>query len=167
MPKQECSDTELLPSITKKNEIVTKRLEFSINIKAAKETIWKALWNDASYREWAGIFFEGSYVVAADWKAGSKVHFLGPDQSGIYSIIEKHIPNQIIKFKHIGKVVGGHEQPIDDETKKWSGATEAYTLIQGKDTLALKVEIDVMNEHLAFMTNTFPKALKKIKDNCS
>ena len=64
-------------------------------------------------------------------------------------------------------MVGGKEQPLDDETKKWSGATEIYTLIEGKETNTLMVEIDVMNEHLAFMTNTFPKALKKIKDNCS
>ncbi len=143
------------------------RLEFSIDIKAEKATIWKALWEETSYREWAGVFFEGSYAVTDDWKAGSKVHFLAPDQSGIYSIIEKHIPNKIIAFKHIGNVVGGKEQPLDDETKKWSGATEIYTLIEGKETNTLMVEIDVMNEHLAFMTNTFPKALKKIKDNCS
>lgn len=143
------------------------RLNFSIDIRAEKTTIWKALWNESSYREWAGVFFEGSYAVTNDWEEGSKVHFLSPDESGIYSIIEKHIPNNIIQFKHIGKVVGGKEQPIDDETKKWSGATETYTLTEGKDAITLEVEIDVLNEHLEFMTDTFPLALKKIKENCS
>lgn len=143
------------------------RLEFSIDIRAEKTTIWKALWNENSYREWAGVFFEGSYAITDDWEEGSKVHFLAPDQSGIYSIIEKHIPNKIIWFKHIGSVVGGEEQPIDKETNKWTGATEIYTLTEGKDTITLTVEIDVLNEHLEFMTNTFPQALKKIKNNCS
>ena len=83
------------------------RLEFSIDIKAEKNMIWKALWNESSYREWASVFFEGSYAVTDNWEEGSKVHFLGPDQSGIYSIIEKHIPYKIIRFKHIGSVVGG------------------------------------------------------------
>ena len=143
------------------------RLKFSIDIKAEKATIWKALWNESSYREWASVFFEGSYAVTDDWKEGSKVHFLAPDQSGIYSIIEKHIPNNIIQFKHIGNVVKGKEQPIDNETKKWSGATEIYKLTERKDTNTLAVEIDVMDEHLEFMTNTFPQALEKVKDNCS
>ncbi|WP_298519475.1 hypothetical protein [uncultured Kordia sp.] len=143
------------------------RLKFSIDIQAEKSTIWKTLWDDNSYRDWASVFFEGSYAVSDDWKEGSTVHFLAPDQSGIYSIIEKHTPNHIIHFKHIGNVVEGKEQPIDEETKKWSGATEIYTLIDGKDANTLTVEIDVMDEHLEFMTDKLPLALEKIKNNCS
>jgi len=142
------------------------RLQFSIDIAAEKVKIWNALWNDNAYREWAGVFFEGSYVISNNWKKGSKVLFLAPDQSGIYSIIETHIPNKIIQFKHIGNVLNGEEQPIDDNTKLWSGATEIYRLTEGIDKNTLTVEIDVMNEHLDFMTATFPKALKKIKNNC-
>ncbi len=143
------------------------RLEFSIDIRAEKTKIWKALWDDGSYRKWASVFFDGSYAVADGWKEGSKVHFLGPDKSGIYSVIDKHIPNKIIRFRHIGNVVGGKEQPIDNDSKKWSGATEIYKLTEGKDSNTLTVEIDVLDEHLEFMTNTFPIALEKIKKNCS
>ena len=143
------------------------RIEFSIEIKAEKTAIWKALWGQSSYREWASVFFEGSYAVTDNWEEGSKVHFLAPDQSGIYSVIEKHIPNKIIRFKHIGNVQRGKEQPIDNETKKWSGAKEIYSLIEGKNSCTLAVNIDIMDEHLEFMTKTFPKALEKIKNNCS
>lgn len=142
-------------------------LEFTIDIDAEKSTIWEALWNESSYRKWAGVFFEGSYAVTDHWKEGSKVHFLAPDQSGIYSLIEKHIPNEFIEFKHIGSVIEGKEQPVDDEAKKWSGATEIYKIIEGKGINTLKVEIDVLDEHLEFMTNTFPQALEKVKNNCS
>lgn len=143
------------------------RLQFSIDIKAEKPKIWKALWNKSAYRDWASVFFEGSYAITDNWKEGSKVLFLSPDQSGIYSVIETHIPNKIMMFKHIGKVVKGKEQPIDDETKTWTGTTEMYTLTEGTDSNALTVEIDVLDEHLEFMKNTFPKALQKIKNNCS
>mgnify|MGYP000731211935 CR=1 FL=1 len=142
------------------------RLVFSIDIKAEKSAIWKALWSDSCYREWASVFFKGSYIIAHNLDKGSKVHFLGPDKNGIYSVIEKHIPNKMIQFKHIGNVLGGKEQAIDNETKKWSGSTEIYTLSEGKDTTSLLVELDVMDEHLEFMTDTFPKALKKIKNAC-
>lgn len=143
------------------------KLEFSIDIKAEKTMIWKALWDDSSYRDWASVFFEGSYVITENWQEGSKVLFLSPDQSGIYSIIETHIPNRIMVFKHIGSVVMGKEQPADDETKKWSGATETYSLTEGVDCNTLNVQIDVLDEHLDFMTMTFPKALEKVKNNCS
>lgn len=142
------------------------KLHFSIDIKADKAKIWQTLWDDKSYRDWAGVFFEGSYAITNNWKEGSTVHFLAPDQNGIYSHIEKHIPNKIIKFKHIGNVVKGKEQPIDDDTKKWSGASEMYQLIEGKNYNTLNVEIDIMDEHLDFMKSTFPKALEKIKNNC-
>lgn len=143
------------------------RLQFSIDIKVDKAKIWEALWNDSSYCDWASVFFEGSYAITDNWKEGSKVLFLAPDQSGIYSIIETHIPNKMIMFKHIGSVVKGKEQPIDDETKAWSGATEIYTLTEGTDCNTLTVEIDILDEHLDFMKTTFPKALEKVKHNCS
>ena len=139
------------------------REKFSIEIKAAPSTIWKALWDDQCYREWSSVFYEGSYVMAENWEVGSKVLFLGPDHSGIYSLIEKHIPNKIIQFKHIGKVVERKEQPIDEETKKWTGATETYSITEEKDHNTLTVELDIMDEHLEFMTKTFPKAMKKMK----
>ncbi|QHI35537.1 hypothetical protein IMCC3317_08830 [Kordia antarctica] len=142
------------------------RLQFSIDIKAEKTKIWKALWNERSYRDWVSVFFEGSYAITENWEEGSKVVFLAPDQSGIYSSIETHIPNKIMMFKHIGNVLNGKEQPIDDETKKWSGATETYTLTEGTESNTLTVEIDVLDEHLNFMTTTFPKALEKVKNNC-
>lgn len=143
------------------------RLHFSIDIKADKTVIWKALWNEDFYRDWASVFLEGSYAITDKWKENSKVQFLAPDKSGIYSIIETHIPNKVMKFKHLGNVVKGQEQPIDDETKKWSGATEIYTLSDGNEINKLTVEIDVMDEHLDFMKSTFPIALEKIKTNCS
>ncbi|WP_297760556.1 hypothetical protein [uncultured Muriicola sp.] len=143
------------------------RLKFSIDIKAEKAKIWDALWSDSSYRNWASVFSEGSYAISENWEEGSKVLFLSPDQSGIYSIIKKHIPNKIMMFEHCGNVVKGKEQPIDDETKKWSGATEMYTLTEGTDTNTLTVDIDVLDEHLEFMSERLPKALEKIKNNCS
>lgn len=142
------------------------RLTFSTVIDADKTTIWNALWDKNAYRNWASVFFEGSHARTDHWEEGSIVHFLGPDQSGIYSRIEKHTPNEIMLFRHIGNVVDGKEQPVDDATKKWTGATESYTLLEGKDGITLTIEIDIMDEHLEFMTAAFPKALEKVKSSC-
>ena len=139
------------------------RLQFSIDIKAEKTKIWKALWSESGYRNWASVFFEGSHVIATNWDVGSTVHFLSPNKRGIYSIIEKHTPNKIIHFKHQGNVEEGAEQPIDEKTKKWSGANEIYSLAEGENCHTLTIEIDIMDEHLDFMNLKLPLALEKIK----
>lgn len=143
------------------------RLHFSIDIKADKAQIWNALWDDQHYRDWVGVFSEGAYYVTDNWEAGNKIMFLAPDQSGIYSIIETHIPNEIIHFKHMGSVLNGKMLPIDDEAQKWSGANEIYKLKSGTNFVTLSIEIDVLDEHVTFMSAKFPIALERIKQNCS
>ncbi len=143
------------------------RLEFSITIQADNSTIWRALWDDVNYRDWAGVFFEGSYYVADNLSEGSKVMFLGPDQGGIFSFIQKHIPNKIIQFKHIGKVVAGKEEPLDEETRVWTGATETYSIVESANSNMLVMEIDVLDEHLEFMSAKVPEALERISKTCS
>ena len=141
------------------------RFEFSIDIRAGKTAIWKALWDDASYRDWASVFFEGSYAISEHWEEGSKVHFLGPDGNGIYSLIAEHRSGRIMRFRHIAAVKAGEEQTLDDESRSWSGATETYALIEIEDGYRLAIEIDVLEEHLEYMKSTFPKALERIKEN--
>lgn len=143
------------------------RLKFSIDIPTEKDKIWQALWGDESYRSWAGVFYEGSYAISNQWEEGSTVLFLAPDKSGIYSIIGTHVPNEIMAFKHIGNVVNGEEQALDEESKKWTGTKEIYPLIKKANSNTLKVEIDILGEHLDFMKSKLPKALEKIKANCS
>lgn len=144
------------------------RLEFSIDISAEKAIIWKALWDENYYRDWAGVFYKGSYFVSDRLKEGSRIMFLAPDKSGIYSTIVTHVPNHIIEFKHIGMVVEGKEQPVDGDTKKWSGATEIYSLNEneGTGTITLLIQIDVLDEHVNFMSAKFPEALEMVKKNC-
>ncbi|MEO9531834.1 MAG: hypothetical protein ABJG68_13725 [Crocinitomicaceae bacterium] len=143
--------------------MASKKLNFSIMIPATNAAIWKALWSDQGYRAWAEIFFEGSYIIADNFKKGSTVHFLSPDKSGIYSIIEQHEPNKSIVFKHIGNVKNGEAQALDEDSKNWTGSEEKYSLSNTEKGVKLQVDIDVLTEHLDFMQKTFPEALDVIK----
>lgn len=150
-----------------KSDLMINRLEFSIEIKADRRSIWNALWEDKNYRDWAAVFAEGSHYLIDNWEEGAKIMFLGPDASGIYSTIESLIPNKEIQFRHIGNVLEGKEQEPDDEVKKWSGTTEKYSLIESKAATTLWVEIDVLNEHLEFMRKKLPEALERIKNKAT
>lgn len=141
-----------------------EKVKFSIEIKAPKEKVWEALWEDSNYRYWTSAFTEGSHAKS-DWKEGSKILFLDPKGEGMYSTIARKIPNEFMSFKHIGYVKEGKELPVDEETKKWSGATENYTLSEQDGTTTLTVENDVFGEEWENMLKeAFPKALEKVKE---
>ena len=137
-------------------------LEFKIRIKAHPDQVWLVLWNDETYRKWAGVFYEGSYAVS-DWNEGGKIHFLGPNGGGMSSKIEKKIPNEYMAFKHLGEVKDFKELPNDEEAEKWSGAMETYRLTPDDEFTDLVVQVDVVEKHIDYFKDAFPKALEVVK----
>ena len=137
-------------------------LEFKTEINASAENIWWCLWNDFSYRKWTSVFHEGSYAVS-DWKQGSKIHFLGPDGGGMYSVIEEKTEFSQMTFKHIGEVKNFEEQPLDEKSKEWNGAIEAYNLQENNGITLLTATLQTNNDFISFFENVFPKALEIVK----
>lgn len=150
--------------IFRSNPIQMEKRKFSVKIDAPKEKIWRTLWDDPTYRDWTSAFGEGSYAVS-DWKEGGKVHFLIPSGSGMYSRIERHIPNETMVFEHIGVVKEGKEMPLDDEARTWTGARESYHLRNDGGSAELVVELDLATEDDGKMfAEKFPQALKRVKE---
>ena len=140
-----------------------ERLEFTIRIKATAEKVWSVLWEDKTYREWTSAFCEGSYAVS-DWNEGDKIHFMSPNGEGMNSIIETKIPNEYMAFKHIGEIKDFKELPIDEEAKKWSGYMEVYKLIPDGEYVILTSFVDVIEKHIDYFKEAFPKGLEKVKE---
>lgn len=46
-----------------------KTLEFSTTIEASRDKVWRVLWNDTTFRDWAGLIDEGTYIKG-ELKAG-------------------------------------------------------------------------------------------------
>lgn len=132
-------------------------LKFPIKINATKEKVWETLWNDSTYREWTAAFSEGSYAES-DWNEGSKILFLTPKGMGMFGIIEKKIPNEQMTFRHLGEVKNGIE-----EKKDWGEAIESYHLEQKNGVTELNVELNATAEFEQYFNDTFPKALKILK----
>src|SRR5688500_12945073 len=136
---------------------------YTIDIHASPEKVWQVLWNDSSYRKWTSVFSEGSHAIS-DWQEGSRISFLSADGGGMYSCIEKMIPNECMSFRHIGVVKDGVEQPLDEETKKWSGAMENYTLRDSETGTVLSVDMDITEDFADYFEEKFPLALEKVKE---
>jgi hypothetical protein len=140
-----------------------KQLRFVIQINAPKANVWHILLDDKTYRQWASVFNEGSYAVG-DWAEGSKVLFLGAEETGMSSRIFRHVPNEFISIQHLGLITKGVEDFDSEETKKWSGALENYSVSERNGATELIVEMDTTADHEAYFQETWPKALEKVKE---
>jgi hypothetical protein len=142
-----------------------KRLIFEKKISASAKYVWHCLWNQTTYKDWTSAFSEGSYYKG-EMKIGGRIHFLGPEGTGMYSEIESFIENELLSIKHIGEIKDNQEMPLDAESGKWTGCLEIYRLNENKGITQLIVEVDVVNDFVDYMNNTFPIALERLKQIC-
>ncbi|ROI00889.1 SRPBCC family protein [Chryseobacterium daecheongense] len=133
-------------------------LSFEVQIEATPEKVWSVLWNDISYRQWTTAFTEGSFYEGT-LEEGTLVKFFDPNNNGMYSRVEKNIPNKEIKFLHLGEIYDGVEQPQD-----WGEATESYILEETESGTTLKGIIQTPEEFKGFFEDKFPKALGIVKN---
>jgi len=140
-----------------------KRKAYEIAIDAPREKVWKILWEDDTYRQWTAPFTEGSHAKS-DWKEGSKIHFLGPNGSGMLAIIEKKEAPSKMFFKHIGIINEGVEDTESEKVKEWAPAEEQYFLTEKNDRTHLRIDMDINEEYLEMFDGIWPKALEKIKE---
>lgn len=140
-----------------------KQLKFQIDILAPKEKVWDVLWTDESYRKWTSAFHEGSYAKS-DWNEESEVQFLSPEGSGMFSVIDRKIPNEYMSFKHLGVMKDGVALPMDEGTKKWTGAMENYHLSERNGITHLAVDMDIEESQHDSFNDMFPKALQIVKN---
>lgn len=131
--------------------------KIDIQIDAAPEKVWEALWAADNYSKWASIFNQGSHAVS-DWRQGSEIKFLDGQNNGIYSHITTLTPNREMAFTHQGEIKAGVETPAD-----WGGAKERYLLTPKDGGTLLMAEIDGDEELLTYFEELLPKALKEIK----
>lgn len=136
---------------------------FKISIHANRNKVWDTLWNDKTYRQWVSAFSEGSYAET-DWKKGSKALFLNADREGMVSTIAESRPNEFMSIKHLGTVKKGVEDLDSEESKKWAGGLENYSLKGDGDNTQLEVDMDIIDEYKDYFMTTWPKALQKVKE---
>lgn len=77
-----------------------KELEFSIEINASKARVWDTLWQDESFRDWAGIIDPGTYMVGA-LQEGNLVQFISAENGyGVTSLVEKLVVGELLLLRH-------------------------------------------------------------------
>ncbi|SFI75757.1 SRPBCC family protein [Myroides guanonis] len=136
---------------------------YTIDINANAERVWSALFDLDNYKEWTSVFCPGSYYEGK-LEIGSKILFLNPNGSGMFSNVHYMIYPKDLIFQHEGEVMDFKEQPLTDEVEKWSGSFERYSLKETKNGTKLIAEVDLTEEHKDYFDEHFPKGLKIVKE---
>ncbi len=137
-----------------------KELQFLIEINASKERVWATLWDDITFRDWANIIDEGTYMKG-EMKEGKEIEYISSENGyGVTSLIEKLNPNEFVLFRHSADTKDSGQQ---ERAKEWTGGTESYSLTEKSGVTTLIVKFDVPEELEEIFNIRFPRALERIK----
>lgn len=140
-----------------------KKLHFNILIEASPAKVWKVLWDKQLYMEWTKVFAEGSRAET-DWQEGSKILFLDGNGQGMVSRVAKSIPERFMSIEHLGFYDNGKEDLESEKVKDWAGVLENYTLDPTEKGTKLSIEMDTNEEYKEYFEETWPEALKIVKE---
>ncbi|GGG01287.1 hypothetical protein GCM10011323_02740 [Pontibacter amylolyticus] len=146
-----------------------RTLHYEISIQAPAEKVYRTMLDPKQYKAWTAVFHPTSHYKGS-WEKGAKILFLGLDDKGVaggmVSRIKENIPNQFISIEHLGLVQGDTEITSGPEVAEWAGALENYTFTEKQGETVLAVDVDTNQEYEAHFSETWPKALQKIKALC-
>ena len=140
-----------------------KRVQYQIEIDCPRNRVFPIMLDKEHYREWTASFNPTSHYEGS-WQEGNHIRFLAENKNGekdgMLSKIEKLDPYKYISIKHLGMLEKGKETPFDEDFY------ENYILESKGQASFLTVEIDTKEDWIGYLDNTWPQALKKLKQVC-
>ena len=137
-----------------------KEIQFSMEINASKERVWATLWEDVTFRDWANVIDEGTYMKGV-MKEGNEIQFISSVNGyGVTSLIEILNPNEFVMIRHSADTKESGQQ---EREKEWTGGRESYSLTEINGVTTLIVKFDVPLEQEETFNIRFPRALERIK----
>jgi uncharacterized protein YndB with AHSA1/START domain len=146
-----------------------KKLHFEIIINSSVDKVFRLIFNEKNWNEWTSIFNPTSHYIGK-WEKGSKILFVGTDKNGnkggTVSIIKEFVPSSFVSIEHIGLYQNGEEIISGKVVQEWAGAYENYTFSGDKNNTLFQVDMDSNSDFEAYFSETWPKALAKLKEIC-
>ncbi len=147
-------------------------LQFKTSINAPVSKIYDymlGISNKSTYEQWVSVFNPTS-TYEGSWDKGSKILFLGLDENGekggmVSRIIENNL-YQFLSIQHYGLFMGNKEITEGPEVEKWANGIENYTFEENNGTTTITVDLQITEDLIDYMNETFPKALDNLKKIC-
>ena len=142
-----------------------KRLNYTIEINAKPEEVFRAISAPESFQKWSSVFSPTSRYKG-EWKEGAEVEFQTTEENGevcgLLTLIKAFVPYEYISIEYCAVVQNGEiirSGPMVDPMK---GGQENYRLTPKGQATILEVESDAMPDFEDFFEENWPKALDLI-----
>lgn len=136
-------------------------MQFTVEIQSTKETVWSTLWQDKTFRDWAGLIDPGTYMVG-ELVQGNEVQYISAENGyGVTSLVAKLVTNEYLLLKHSADTQDTGERLRKQE---WTGGEESYALTEQNGMTILTAAFDVPPELEDYFTINYPKALNRVKE---
>jgi hypothetical protein len=137
-----------------------KTMRISIDIQASRERVWATLWEDVTFRDWAGLIDEGTYLRGV-LQEGKEIEFISSENGyGVTSLVEMFEPHAYVLFRHSADTQASGQQ---EREKEWTGGTESYSLTERNGVTTLVVLADIPEEMEEIFAVRLPLALERAK----
>lgn len=135
-------------------------MQFAIEIHAPKERVWDTLWQDETFRQWANVIDEGTYMKGV-LKEGNEIQFISSQNGyGVTSLVEKLTMNEFVLLRHTADTKESGAEVREDE---WTGGKQSHSLVEKDGVTTLTVVFDVPTEMEEIFKVRFPQALELVK----
>lgn len=149
-----------------------KKLQFKISINAPVTKVYDCMLgisNKSTYEQWTSLFNPTS-TYEGTWDKGNKILFMGVDdkgeKGGMVSRIAENNPNRFVSIQHYGLLKADKEITEGPEVDKWANGFENYSFEENNGTTTVTVDLDITDDFVSYMNETYPKALEKLKEVC-
>lgn len=135
-----------------------KLLEYQIEINSSSKDIWHKMWDKESYKLWASEraadhYYEGTL------EEGNIIDLYDPQGNGMFNLVEKHIPEKEISFKHLGWIYDRVRTP-----QNWENSRETYLIESTENGSVLKFSVNALDEFADYFQSNVPHTLQRIKE---
>lgn len=141
-----------------------EKLKYEITVHADPERVWETLISEESFATWSEPFSPDSQFIGK-WGKGNKIKFIAHGKGGTVAEIRKFEPYKLIDAVHVATIdKDGNEEATGPMTEHWIGTRETYHLDKIKDETKLTVEMETHPDFKPMFENSWPEALKKVRE---
>ena len=146
-----------------------EKKQFKIDINAGVAKVYDTMLGEETYKQWTALFNPSSRYEGS-WNKDAKILFVGISKQGkkegMIGVIKENIPNKFVSIEYLGLLDGDNEITEGPLVEGWAGAFENYSFSEANGVTSLVVDIDVNAEMEGYFSETYPKALEKLKEIC-
>jgi len=140
-------------------------IQNEIQIDAKPELVWHQMLDKENYPRWTNGAWPGS-MYTGSFTEGEEINFHGPDGEGLVALTEKLEPARILDLRYAALTKKGGEIDRDSEGAKiWQQARETYYFEEKNGGTLLRVELYLPEQWASMMNESWPVALKDLKEN--